>query len=176
MTVLVWDTSPLMHATLADRFDVLADYAKGPAERPWRNVVPMPVIKEIERNQIGLDRSWLDVVRLDELDELVALVRWAGMLGVNTQTGLNLGETSVCAWAQVHEATAIIDDADARKVAANSGVRVHGSLWVIASAVRENGHSPAAADSFVRALTDSGMRYPKMPDGFCAWATQNNLL
>ncbi|MCG8917339.1 hypothetical protein L6E12_16250 [Actinokineospora sp. PR83] len=176
MTVLVWDTSPLMHAALAERLDVLADYARGTPGREWRNVVTGPVVKELARNRIEPDLSWLEIVQLDELDELTALVRWAQLLGVNTKTGLNLGETSVCAWAEIHGATAIIDDADARKVAKTSGILVHGSLWVIATAVRDSGRGETTADNFVRSLIDSGMRYPKMPDGFCAWARQNTLL
>lgn len=122
------------------------------------------------------DLSWLEIAQLDELDELTALVRWAQLLGVSTATGLNLGETSVCAWAEVHGATAIIDDADARKVAKAAGIPVHGSLWVIATAVRDSDHRETTADNFVRSLIDSGMRYPKMPNGFCAWARRNKLL
>jgi len=120
--------------------------------------------------------SWLTIVHVDELAELRAVIRWAQILGVDTDTGLNLGETSVCAWAEVHNAVAIIDDDDARKVAKAAGLDVHGSLWVIASAVRENNLSEAAADSFIRSMVDSNMRYPKMPNGFCAWAKEKNLL
>jgi hypothetical protein len=87
VTVLVWDTSPLMHAELAERLDVLADYAKGTPAEPWRNVTTTPIVKELERNGIKSNLAWLEVVHLDELDELLALVRWANRLDVERTPG-----------------------------------------------------------------------------------------
>jgi predicted nucleic acid-binding protein len=170
----VWDTSPLLHAARADRVDVLGDYARGPADSPWRNVTTATVVSELEHNGISTAPPWLEIVHVDELDELLATVTWTSRMG--TQRGRNLGEATVCGWAEVHGAVAIIDDSDARAVAAAHDLPVHGSLWVVAWAVRENGASANSADAFVAELVGTGARYPRMPQGFTAWAKQVGLL
>jgi predicted nucleic acid-binding protein len=174
--IAVWDTSPLWHAGLADRLDVLGDCAKGPEVTPWRNVTTATVVSELERNGLGTDLGWLEVVHVDELDELLATMQWTAHMGVSVSQGANLGEATVCAWAEVHGGTAIIDDKDAREVAAHNGISVHGSLWVVAEAVRTERIRPSTAGCFVDALINTGARYPCGVGGFVAWAGKNGLL
>jgi len=117
VTITVWDTSPLWHAGLADRLDVLGDCAKGPEAARWRNVTTATVVSELERNGLTPGLGWLEIVHVDELDELLATMKWTTHMGVNASQGANLGEATVCAWAEVHGGTAIIDEKDAREVA-----------------------------------------------------------
>ncbi|WP_433263496.1 hypothetical protein ACQPZF_32365 [Actinosynnema sp. CS-041913] len=154
---------------------MLGDCAYGSPE-PWRNVTTATVISELERNDVLLPLDWIEVVHVDELDELLATVRWSEAMGVDPARGANLGEATVCAWAEVHGAMAIIDDQDAREVAARAGLPVHGSLWVITEAVRAGRISPASASSFVDILIKTGARYPCGLGGFVPWARGKGLV
>lgn len=176
MTTLVWDASPLWHATVADRLDVLGDLARGPADSPWRNVTTETVVAELRRNGPPGDLSWLDVFSVDELDELTAMIWWAERLGVDQAKGANLGEATVCAWASCHDGTAIIDDRDARTVATRNKIDVHGSLWVVANAVNCGRTTKPAASRFVDSLIDAGARYPCAAGEFNEWAASQNLI
>lgn len=175
MTTLVWDTSPLWHAAKADRRDVLGDFARGPADSTWFNVTTQTVVAELRRNCLTDDLSWLRVVNVDELDELMATIQWAERLGADPQ-GANIGEATVCAWASCHHGTAIIDDRDARAVAERNKVDVHGSLWVIATAVQCGRITSRAATGFVDALIETGARYPCASGEFERWARLQGIL
>lgn len=172
--VLVWDTSPLLHAIKAGKTDVLHDFARAGSGGPRRNVTTGTVLHEIRHQSLeagGLD--WLDVVQLDDLDELNRLVVW--MERVSGQKS-NQGEATVLAWADVHGATAVVDDGDARRIGRRHGLRVCGSLRVIAEAVAEGRATEYVATTFVDALIGTGMRYPCQPGAFILWAKQNGLL
>jgi predicted nucleic acid-binding protein len=173
---LVWDASPLHHAIRADRADVLGDIARGPAGAPRRNVTTGTVIDELRFYDLpttGL--GWLEVVHLDEIRELNALMRWMGVVSGQSS---NQGEATVLAWADVHQATAVIDDRDARRAAREAGQEVWGSLRVIASAVQNDCLSEQSATSFVDAMVATGCRYPKgcAQGQFVAWSKANGLL
>ncbi|MQA27422.1 MAG: hypothetical protein GEU94_18600, partial [Micromonosporaceae bacterium] len=71
MTVLVWDTSPILHAGRIDRLDVLGDIASGWAH----NVTTAAVAEELEADSVAVP-DWLEVVHVDGLVELVALADW----------------------------------------------------------------------------------------------------
>jgi len=172
---LVWDTSPLYHAALADRLDVLGDVASGPPQQPWRNVTTAAVDEELgqllgQRPQL----PWLEVVHVDGLDEIIALARWVGIVSASVH---NRGEATVLAWADTHGAVAIIDDRDARRAGARNGLTVHGTLWICARAVNEGRLLPGAADGLIRALADTGARFPvRARHGFTVWARAEGLL
>lgn len=172
---LVWDTSPLYHAALADRLDVLGDLAKGPSDPPWRNVTTAAVDEELRR-LLGRrpDVPWLDIVHVDGLDEIVALARWVGIMSSSVH---NRGEATVLAWAEAHDAVAVIDDNAARLAGQRHGLSVHGTLWVCANAVADCRIQPGAADGLIRALADTGARFPTLAtQGFTAWAKSEGLL
>ncbi|WP_033324478.1 hypothetical protein [Streptomyces yerevanensis] len=79
--VCVWDTSPLHHAIKADKIDLLADMARTWNGTPRRNVTTQTVLDEISRYSLplaGLD--WLEVVHVDHLEELAALVKWMDLV------------------------------------------------------------------------------------------------
>lgn len=166
---LVWDASSLHHAARADRFDVLGDLAKA-----YRNVTTAAVLEELDRYGLAdaVDRSrWLEIVHVDGLTELRALIGWVDRLSAGEH---HRGEATVCAWADVHGARAVIDDGDARTAARRGGLEVHGSLWVFANGVRAGTLSELTADGLIATLVREGPRYPPMPQGFAAWA--NGLL
>jgi predicted nucleic acid-binding protein len=171
---LIWDASALHHAIKAGKVDVLADMAGCQGGAPRRNLTTAAVLDEIAHHRLpvaGLD--WLETVHVDGLDELAALVDW--MSRVSGQKS-NQGEATVLAWAEVHDAVAVIDDRDAVRVGRAGGLAVCGSLSVIAEAVRDGRTTAYVATTFVDALMSTGMRYPCSTGGFVAWAKQNGLL
>ncbi len=79
------------------------------------------------------------------------------------------------AWAEVHQATSIIDDDDARRVGQQYGLEVHGSLWLVAQAIDVGRITEATASTFVDVLIARGARYPCPVGGFCSWARESRL-
>ncbi|WP_435172659.1 hypothetical protein [Actinacidiphila sp. bgisy145] len=172
--VLIWDTSPLLHAIKAGKTDVLHDFARTWSGGPRRNVTTQTVRHEITRQGLelgGLD--WLDVVRLDDLDELNRLVVW--MERVSGQKS-NHGEATVLAWADVHRAVAVVDDGDARRIGRRHGLGVCGSLRIVAEAIADGRTTAYVATTFVDALIGTGMRYPCQPGQLIPWAKQNGFI
>lgn len=173
-SVLIWDTSPLLHAIKAGKPDVLHDFARTCGSGPRRNVTTETVRHEIRRQGLELGGlEWLDVVRLDDLDELNKLVVW--MERVSGQKS-NQGEATVLAWADVHQAVAVIDDGDARRIGRRHGLGVCGSLRIVAEALADGRTTEYVATTFVDTLIGTGMRYPCQPGQFVPWAKQNGLI
>jgi len=171
---LVWDTSPLLHAIKADVIDRLGELAATWHGAAQRNVTTAAVISEIAFHGLSTsDLAWLEVVHVDDLAELDALVRWMQLVSGQKS---NHGEATVLAWAEVHGATSVIDDSDARGAAQKAGQPVQGSLRVISDAVQDGAISEYAASALVDALLASGARYPFGQGGFIAWATTMKLL
>jgi hypothetical protein len=106
---LVWDASALHHAVAADRVDVLGDLAS-----PWRNVTTAAVGAELRHNGLDLAADWIEIVHVDEPDELRALFSWAQAMDAGPR---DLGEATVCAWAEIHGGIPLIDDRAAKRVA-----------------------------------------------------------
>jgi predicted nucleic acid-binding protein len=139
-----------------------------------RNVVTYAVKQELAGLGIDPLPAWIDeVVHVDELAELVVLGKWVNLMSSDTH---NRGEATVLAWAEVHEAIAIVDDRAARRVAEREPVTVHGLLWVVCQCVC-NGHiAEISASSFVDVMIDSGARYPFTRGGLVDWAKNEGLL
>jgi predicted nucleic acid-binding protein len=174
VTTLVWDASCLFYAARADRLDVLADYAAGPHGSRWCNVTTQAVVDELSGHGLAVGAlSWLDVVHVDGLGELTSLLAWMERHGAGEH---HRGEATVCAWADAHGATAVLDDRNARKVAATYGLAVHGSLWVLAQGVVNGRASLASAANFVDILLAEGARYGLEKGEFPAWCRENDLL
>ncbi len=164
-TTLIWDASAVNPAARADRLDVLIDLASS-----CRHVMTAAVVEELARH--GLRQNVTDcgfeIVHVDGLTEIVALARWVDRAGATEDH--NRGEATVLAWADVHGATAMIDDRDARIAAQRSGVRAHGTLWLIIRAVIEGRLSEKSAARLVDTLRDSGARYPTDGARLHVWA------
>lgn len=169
---LVWDASALHHFAKADRLDVLAAIAA-----PYRNVTTRVVISELAQHRLDprAHSSWLDVVPVDNLDELSAYVTWSSRLGVTGNR--NAGEATVFAWVQVRGGVALVDDGEARLLGVRAGLRVHGSLWLVAQAIRTGRESAASIAGLLRAVSAAGARYPKgAVSDFVSWARSVRLL
>jgi predicted nucleic acid-binding protein len=170
---LVWDSSGLVAAIRADRLDVL-----GTLVSKVENVTTAVVESELKRLELGsLSRhSWLQVVQLDELDEFDALLRWSDRMGASE--GHNRGESTVFAWAEVHAATPIIDDKDARQVARAYGLATHGTLWMFAEAINSGVETEKSLAGLIDTLMTKGeARYPfATGEDFGQWARANRML
>lgn len=170
---LVWDASALHHFAKADRIDVLAQLAA-----PFRNVTTRVVMQELANHQLdaaALAGGWLDTVPIDELPELTAYVEWSDRLGL--VDARHAGEATVLAWAQVHDAVAVIDDGEARHLGRKAGRRVHGTLWLVAQAVRSGRETESSVAGLIRAVSDAGARYPaEAVSDFGRWARSQDLL
>jgi predicted nucleic acid-binding protein len=166
---LVWDASAIHHPAKADRLDVIGDIC-----RQWRNITTAAIVEELQLHGISIDgHSWLEVTHVDGLNEIVALGRWIDIVSSGQH---NRGEATVLAWAEVHGAIAIIDDGDASKVGRKHGITVHGSLWVLAEAIRSGHLVEAAASGLVDALIHEGARFPFGRGQFLKWAYREGLL
>jgi predicted nucleic acid-binding protein len=172
--VLIWDTSPLHHAIRAGKIEILGDIAKNSQGGTRRNITTQAVMSELGHYSLPLEGTeWLEFVHVDDLSEIEALVKWMGLVsGQNSSHG----EATVFAWAEVHRATAVVDDADARRIGRAEGLPVVGSLRVIADSVVDGHTTECVASSMVDAMIDTGARYPFQRGGFIGWAKQQSLL
>jgi hypothetical protein len=64
------------------------------------------VAEELRRRNVLLP-SQMDVVHVDHLDELISLASWVQRLSSSEH---DRGESTVCAWAEVHDAMAWAKD------------------------------------------------------------------
>lgn len=172
--VLVWDTSPLHHAIKAEKIDVLADITRNGCGAARRNVTTQAVISELSLYRLPLaGLEWLEVVHVDDLAEIGALIAWMSRVSGSKS---NQGEATVLAWEEVHSATAVVDDGDARRIGRRAGLDIWGSLRVIAESVRSGHTTPYVAATLVDAMIGTGMRYPCARGQFINWAKQQGLL
>ena len=143
--ILVGDTSPLHHAIKAQRIDLLAYLVAG-----HRNVTTAAVIQELEHYRLPTDGlDWLEVVHVDGLQELIALVEWMNR---------------------------VVDDQDARSAAKSAGMAVCGSLRIVAAAAKAGRVTRYEAGRLIDDLIDTGARYPCHRGKFVDWAIRNKLL
>jgi predicted nucleic acid-binding protein len=165
--VWVLDAMCLSHFARAERLDVLRDLLVD--KECWTTHV---VIEELNQGATAhpalravLAGDWLQVARLDTLDEIKLFAIWVSRLGSGER---DLGEASVFAAAELRSATAITDDQEAVRVARTYGLDVHGTIWVLAGACRNGKLSEPAAGNLVDALRVTGLRLPctgaELPD------------
>jgi len=163
---LVWEASALLHACRSDRCDVLLDLATRSTAGRTRHVTTAAVAEELKGYDLSIPTE-IEVTHVDGLDELISLASWVQRL---SSAKHDRGEATVCAWAQVHHGTAIIDDREARLAARRAGLEVHGSAWVVGRAVQAGIETPIAATRLMDLLISDGARYPFRSGGFTEWA------
>ncbi|MEY9213290.1 hypothetical protein [Thermobifida halotolerans] len=137
------------------------------------------VIDEIGRNHVDartavVNASWISVVNGDSLELLVAFSTWSERMGLTDDH--NVGETTLCAYAEVNGGTLVLDDRAARKVAERHGLTVRGTVGLIADACRRGRCTVTNASVLVDDLHDTGMRLPFPRGGFESWAREKKLL
>lgn len=175
MTCLVFDNSPLSHFARAHELGALEALTAS-----HDRVVTQAVVDEIDQGSAehpelgevpGL--GWLRVVRVDGLAELQAFAEYASRLGSGER---DIGEASTLAWAEVHGATAIVDERAGTRQARERGIDVHGTLWLIAHGYRVGSLPEDRCRQLVDALRDTEAWFPCDGDAFLAWARQEGLL
>ncbi|MEU6486354.1 hypothetical protein [Streptomyces sp. NPDC046887] len=171
---LIWDTSPILHAIKAGKLDILGDIAQNCGGVARRNVTTQAVISEIDYFQLPLEGAgWLEVVHVDDLRELEALVTWMALVAGAKS---NHGEATVLTWSQIHGARAVVDDRDAQRIGQQNGLDVCGSLRVVAESVSDGHITEYAGSALVDSMIDSGARYPCQRGQFLPWCKQHGLL
>jgi len=139
--------------------DVLGDFVKKTAQEPWQHHVTAAVAEELAvKGQSAPD--WATLVHGDGLNEIVAFGAWCQRLvGANPH---DRGEASVAAWAESHNAIAIVDDKDARIVMQRNGVQAHGSMWILCQVINCGRINVQTAASSTQ-LSRQEHAYPSMP-------------
>jgi len=175
MPVLVFDTSPLSCFTRADRLGLLKQLTDG-----FERVTTTAVMDEISNGcalypvlEQALSLSWMKVVPVDGLDELVAFAEYSSRLVVGNH---NVGEASVLAWAEVNGGIAVMDDQTAVSCGRERGVDVKRTLALIARGVRKGILQSSESSGLVDDLIRAGARYPCTGSEFMQWASENGLL
>jgi predicted nucleic acid-binding protein len=161
-----WDGAALRHAIATGRAEELLDLADHTGECDGRHVTTAAVVHDLAVLDLALPGRF-EVADLDEPAELEALARW---LDRTSATPDGRVAATVCAWADTHDAVAVLDDRGTRRVAQHARLTAYGTLRVAARAVA-TGHVPGhVASALVDRLLADGARYPHAPGGFVAWA------
>jgi predicted nucleic acid-binding protein len=173
---LIFDNTALSHFARAGHLDVLERIVA-----TNRCIVPAQVITELHDGMVdhpslasAISASWLKVVELLEVNEVVAFARFKAELGGGLAK--NNGEAAVLAWTSVNGGTAVIDERAGTRIAQREGINVHGTLWLVANGIRAKELSRDEAVRIVDDLIASEMALPVDGQGFFAWAYQEGLL
>jgi predicted nucleic acid-binding protein len=175
MVALVFDSSALSCFARASRLPLLDDLSAG-----FDRVTTRAVMGELEQGssihpQLAdvADLSWLRIVPLDTLAELRLFAEYSRRLAAGAR---NVGEASVLAWAEAHDAIAIVDDQAAVQCGKARGVQVKRSLAFVAEGVATGVLSREEAGAVVDELARGGARFPCSGADFLAWASEKGLL
>lgn len=171
---LVIDTGPLSHLARAGWLSVLRSIA---GERAV--IIPDAVEAELRQGihlnphiQQVLDAEWITTRALASGPELAAFGRFASRLVVGTR---NVGEAAVLAYAEVHGAIAIIDDAAGRKAARDFSVPLRPTLALLCHAIRDGLLTTRMVSDLADHLLETEYRLPFGPGGFKKWANEHGL-
>jgi predicted nucleic acid-binding protein len=171
---LVFDASPLNHFTRAGELNTLRHLVAD-----FRCVTTRAVHSEL-RNGVhrfpelrqALDAEWIEVVRCDDLQELLLYVKYMNRLG---DVDRNIGEATVLAWAEAHDGTAYLDDRAACKAGRARGVTVHRTLQLIIAAYQAKRLTEVVAQTLVRNLAETEARFPVAArEDLFEWARTRN--
>ena len=117
--------------------------------------------------------EWLRVVHVDGLSELQAFAEYSNRLGAGER---DIGEASTLAWAEVHGATAILDERAGTRHGRERGVTVRGTLSLIAHGQQTGLLSENDCEHLVDALSDTEAWFPCDGSTFMSWARSEGLL
>ena len=168
---LVFDTGPLSCFARAGRWDMLGDIvsesrctATDVVGRELANgVAHHPSLRDV------LDAEWLQHAALETSDEI-------GLFAEYSRT-LDAGEASTLAWAEAHDAIAIMDERAGVNVAKQRGIAVHGTLWLIAEALNSRLVNERQAIRIVDDMLAAHAWFPfDHGDAFIAWARGEGII
>ncbi|MFW6639103.1 hypothetical protein ACOALZ_03580 [Nocardiopsis algeriensis] len=170
------DASPLLYSARLDRLDVL-----GSLLEDYTCLTTRAVVDEVERNDPAgeaakrvRDAQWLGEADTGSLDYLGKFSDWSQRLGMTSNH--NIGETTLCAYADLNGGTVYMDDRDARKVAERQGLKVRGTAGLVADACCRGTWTVGSASAFLDDLAGAGLRLPFGKGCFEKWASGQGLL
>jgi len=117
--------------------------------------------------------NWLNVADFETPGDVALFARWALRIGA---TDRDFGEASVFTATELLGGIAITDDRRAVAVARAAGVKVHGTIWLLARACRDGKLSQHGAGSLIDALRATDHRLPCTGTEFPDFARRNKLL
>ncbi len=174
-TEVVFDTSCLSCFARAGRLETLQSIVAG-----RRTVVPRAVLEELDNGVADhpaladvRSAEWIEMVPVDGLRELRLFAQYVRLLGAGQR---DVGESSALAWAEAYEAVAIVDDQTAVNIARQRGVRVRGTLSLIADGIRQSILDNGEAERLIDDLRAGGARFPCTGSEFIVWARDKELL
>jgi predicted nucleic acid-binding protein len=173
---LVFDNTCLSHFARAGRLSALEKVTDG-----YRRITPAQVSTELIDGvavhpalaQI-VSVSWLEVIELTEIQEVVRFAHYKSELGGGAER--NNGEAAVLAWVAIHGGVAVIDERTGTRLAQRDGLEVHGTLWLVVNAFKQQLLDRQAAERIVDELASTEMLLPTDGTGFFAWAYSEGLL
>ncbi len=80
------------------------------------------------------------------------------------------------AWAEVHQATAIVDDRVGKRAGLARGVDVHGSLWLIFEGYNKGLLGRDTVEGLIDRLVDAEAWFPCTSADTFEWAKREGLL
>lgn len=140
--VVVVDTGPLIHLAQADILTLL--------ELTGDLHVPEPVLEELERGSTDISELAYTVVPVTFDPD-------------TEHPQLDTGETAALVIARQRDGLLLTDDLDARTIAENDGIEVHGSVGVVLYAFSRGELSEAAAKRVLRGLERDTSLYLSAP-------------
>ena len=174
---VVIDSSCLSSFARAERLD---DLRRLLADHPALMVRAVALeLKRGQRDHPTLEAitsaDWLrETSSEDSLETLQFFAEYVRLLGSGSR---DLGEAATLAWAQAHQAIAVIDERAGANQGRARGVEVVGSLGLIASGVRRGLLDGDAAAELVGDLQKhGGAWFPCSGADFVVWATGQGLL
>lgn len=172
---LVLDTGPLSHLAQAGWIGVLRSVA-GERKVVMTDAVEWELRQGLHANphlRLVLDAEWISLRTLTTPQELRAFGMFAQDLVVGTR---NIGEAAALAYAQVHSATAVVDDSAARAAAQRHDVSHTGTLGLLCEAIRQGLLTVAVVSDVADHLLETSYRLPFAPGHFAVWAAENCLV
>lgn len=167
----VFDTGPLSCFARAGRWDMLGDIVAA-SRCTATDVVGRELADGVAHHpslQDVLNAEWLQRAALETSDEL-------GLFAEYSRT-LDAGEASTLAWAEAHDAIALVDERAGVNVAQQRGIAVHGTLWLIAETLNSRLVNERQAITIVDDMLAAHAWFPfDRDDEFIAWARGEGLI
>ena len=153
-TPIVCDTTVVLNLGHRGRLDALAGHLR----KERKLYVTPEVTHEVARNDPAFYSTFLSL-HFDAVSEPV--IGWPKLSEVAGQ-GLNAGEMSVLAACQVHGWVAGIDELGGRRAATALGLKLMGTLGMLAHAVEEKWMDDEEALEAIVRLRQAGFHCPKV--------------
>lgn len=171
----VFDTGPLQHFAMQGWLGVLRFLA---GERPV--YIPDSVERElwdaaehVSAARAVLEADWINVHRSTSREFIETFAHYADRLVVGRK---NVGECGVLAMGQIYECEVVIDDAIARQIAEEKGIRITATVPLLCDAVRAKKLTMVMVEELADNLLESQYYLPFGPGGFRRHVQENGLL